>query len=256
MNSEKTLLQRYYSIVPWEHLINTILGHEDELPYVDILFFYKNENGVLIPSHYNTFHSVFELREYIRCRPPYSIHLGQRTLEPVNVKERRTMYRSDLVFDYDISPRGNICNCSEKQMCPLCWKNIVIPDIQKLIRCLVEKGFKKIFAVFSGRRGVHVWVVGKEVRMYREQARETLINNIASSCGVNLDRGASSLTHAIKIPYSIHHDTLQASLPFDPFDDKWKDIWPQISLDVFNVNIDENFLIHHFPIKFVEIDKN
>lgn len=258
MSDHLYLLKKYYSLVPWCSLIETILWSESELPYTNIITWSKKQdtNDTMI-VHYNCFHSVNELVSFVNIYPPVSFHLGARMVMPVSNTEHKILYRSDFVLDYDIEKEDGVCGCDNKSICSVCWATVAIPNVQKIVKYLLSHGFTRVFTVFSGRRGIHIWIVDRGVRMLTDEARKTIVSTVMNATGVKLDTKASDLSHSIKLPYSLHADSLQASLPFNPFDNAWSSNYPQFNLETMNVKggVHKDFLIQQFPIKFIEIDE-
>lgn len=82
----------------------------------------------------------------------------------------------ELVFDIDMSDYDSIRSCcTGKKVCPLCWTWMstaahVIHDLMA-----VDFGFRFIVPVFSGRRGIHIWVLDDEARALTDEERNAIV---------------------------------------------------------------------------------
>ena len=124
-------------------------------------------------KRYQSFKSLDEFKKRIEFLNPIKIDIGGvYNKEPRNYKKEEIICKErELVFDIDINNYDEVRKCCQKNdICSICWKYIVC-GAKILERILTEDfGFKKIFYVFSGRRGIHCWVCDK---------RACVLNNIA-----------------------------------------------------------------------------
>ena len=159
----------------------------------------------------------------------------------------------ELVFDCDLSDYDNIrekhCACSgKKTCCDSCW--VLAYVAMKCIEYVIhsECGYSDYFVVFSGRRGAHFWVHDKNACKLSAKTRSALIKRITSVADApdsspirkeftkivtenvplewleacpdvtlffpRLDVDVTTkMEHLIKIPFSIHPDTSNISIP-------------------------------------------
>ena len=93
--------------------------------------------------------------------------------------------RRELVFDIDLDcPRWNAirkdmaCGCAEKTKvcCDLCWRLVAgaVTILQQSLRA--NFGFTEFMPCFSGRRGVHLWVLDEACLDLPWQAREAIVS--------------------------------------------------------------------------------
>ena len=86
--------------------------------------------------------------------------------------------RRELVFDIDLSEYKDVRYCcgDKKQCCTKCWTLAVIA-VKFLEKFLREKFlFKKLVWLFSGRRGVHCWVMDEEAGCLTRELREAIVS--------------------------------------------------------------------------------
>ncbi|KAH8920133.1 prim-pol domain-containing protein, partial [Atractiella rhizophila] len=85
----------------------------------------------------------------------------------------------ELVFDIDMTDYDDIRTCcSDKRICRRCWKFIAcgVKVIDRILR--EDFGFQHLLYVYSGRRGIHLWVSDAEAMALSDDARRALVNYI------------------------------------------------------------------------------
>ena len=66
--------------------------------------------------------------------------------------------------------------CSGKKVCTKCWK-LLITAVEIIERALAEDfGFEQLMFVFSGGRGLHIWVNDKRARELKDSVRKGLVD--------------------------------------------------------------------------------
>ena len=152
------------------------------------------EIGVVIKGSWwrnRRFSDAEELRRFMTTMRPERLDLGPIHPKNVtNIKEShsRLALRRFLVFDVDMEDRGSKhpkgyirnCGCKDtKSVCSNgCWfymRTAVKTLTYLLRRCL---GAKHILPVYSGRRGVHVWVVDDTFVEYTEDDRRGVVERM------------------------------------------------------------------------------
>ncbi len=91
--------------------------------------------------------------------------------------------KGPFVLDIDISEfdRSGICDCDRRVVCDVCW-NTFAPSIRNVTEYFLKDvfGFKGVFAVFSGGRGIHYWVLDERVISLGPDGRTVLFDCIAT----------------------------------------------------------------------------
>lgn len=66
--------------------------------------------------------------------------------------------------------------CSGKKVCTKCWK-LLITAVEIIEAALAEDfGFEQLMFVFSGGRGLHIWVNDKGARELKDSVRKGLVD--------------------------------------------------------------------------------
>ncbi|KAG5479573.1 hypothetical protein CUR178_03334 [Leishmania enriettii] len=130
-------------------------------------------------TRFRSYRSAEELRaELVRSFPEkidvgavYNIRPNQKQgLANVFPVER------EFVLDIDMSDYDNVRSCcSGKSICPYCWAwvSCAAHVLHTVLRD--DFGFKYILPVFSGRRGIHLWVCDRRARRMTNDERAALV---------------------------------------------------------------------------------
>lgn len=215
------------------------------------------ENAVIIPRYtiepdggtimgkWQPFHTCEQLVAFGREKLPDSFQLGG-VFDTLPTDEIRADHKlgvrsakSPLVLDIDIDvyDRENICECGkEKKMCNTCYHHFLKPAQRVLEYLLITRfGFEKVFFVFSGKKGMHTWVLDERVWSWTKAQRKTFLDSIAYDAhsvandsfimgDIFRDRNLTTdypkfdsavttdPTHLKKLPLMMHQDTLFISI--------------------------------------------
>ena len=181
---------------------------------LDMIFIetkYKSEE-IIYKTPY-VFNNTHELRRYCLYNNPNPISID---VGPIYFKWKK-IYHAPLVFDFDIDAYNHIrmCKCNKgKTVCNDCWKEIMIPAMKELDDKLINiYQFKSVQMFFSGRRGIHVWVLDKRVWSYSDKQRAAIRKSIQLLLDTEItDRPHN---HLVKLPLSLHPVTKRRSRPID-----------------------------------------
>ncbi len=107
----------------------------------------------------------------------------------------------EFVLDVDMEP-------------PINWSSVAktVRIIDHLLRR--EYGFSNFIFVFSGKKGIHCWILDQRAIELDEESRKLIADRLIFK-GVDLDRDASfQIKHLLKLPFVIHPETGSVCLPF------------------------------------------
>lgn len=129
-------------------------------------------------TRFRSYGSTTELRaELVRSFPEkvdigavYDAKPNQRRISAIQPVER------ELVFDIDMSDYDNCRSCcSGKSICGLCWQWMACAAEVLQYLLYEDFGFRYILPVFSGRRGIHLWVCDARARIMGDDERAALV---------------------------------------------------------------------------------
>lgn len=92
-------------------------------------------------------------------------------------RERGDSALGEMIIDVDmdITRRRQYCVCAcgaEPRVCQTCWTALMLPAQRVLERVTRHYfGFKRMFTVFSGRRGFHIWLMDHRVLAWTASER-------------------------------------------------------------------------------------
>mmetsp|Transcript_33697 Transcript_33697/g.77765 ORF Transcript_33697/g.77765 Transcript_33697/m.77765 type:complete len:408 (+) Transcript_33697:620-1843(+) len=144
-------------------------------------FTVQTEMGEEIYLRYQSFGSALELRDAVVKRRPIKIDIGGAYNHPPKDRKAYTAAafrptERELVFDIDLTDYDDVRTCcSEANICHKCWI-LMACAIEVIDACLKEDfGFKQLHWFYSGRRGVHCWVVDDVARELTDEARGAIV---------------------------------------------------------------------------------
>ncbi|EAX88441.1 DNA primase, eukaryotic-type, small subunit, putative family protein [Trichomonas vaginalis G3] len=174
---DEELLRKYYSDkFPLEDIKQWIsYGGNEPLENRECGFFFDDEK-------FMRWQTVDVLRRLALANPPQRMEIGPVYTHPIAIRQQQSPgeFRpksKELIFDLDADDFKDIkCCCGDSEICEKCW-----PYMHCAIDCLTtilrtNFGFKKIFPVFSGRRGIHIWVCDKKARELSAAVRDKIVH--------------------------------------------------------------------------------
>lgn len=130
-------------------------------------------------TRFRSYSSAAELRAELVKSFPEKIDVGAvYNIRPSQKQSIASVYpvERELVFDIDMSDYDNVRSCcSGKSICQYCWAWMSCAAMT--LRYLLQEdfGFSHILPVFSGRRGVHLWVCDQRARAMTDDERSALV---------------------------------------------------------------------------------
>lgn len=198
------LLKKYYSqYYPNKLIINWVTKNDiNKLKNREFCFTLENNKYI----RYQSFKSLDEFKKRISFLNPIKIDIGGiYNQEPRKYIEHKNdieliCEEKELIFDIDLTDYDEVRKCCQKNdVCSKCWK-FIISGAKILERILTEDfGFKQIFFVFSGRRGIHCWVCDKRACLLNKNARTAIEKYIYYE---RLNFNISDINKAIKRNFS------------------------------------------------------
>ncbi|KAI5149534.1 DNA primase small subunit [Enteropsectra breve] len=190
---------------------------------------------------YQSFNSHSEFSAAVGKVHPTKIDIGAiHDKIPMKLNGAKAVAK-ELVFDIDLTDYPRTC-CEGKKICTECYEKIkcAVKILDYSLRN--EFGFRNIGFVFSGRRGVHCWVldyknmdatVRTEIfkfyqyivdKSYSVDQYNEIMQSFAGSAKdmikdwfIRIDKQVTtSLNHLIKAPFSVHPETGNIAIPLDP----------------------------------------
>lgn len=125
-----------------------------------------------------SFDSSDELSAYILKKVPLKMDLGAIYDIKPETGAGMTAVSKELVFDVDLTDYKRTC-CEGKTMCNECLK--LIKCAAHIMNYVLTKcfGYKKILYVFSGGRGMHIWVCDEGAVKLSTRERRGIVDCIS-----------------------------------------------------------------------------
>lgn len=123
-------------------------------------------------------------------------------------KQVRPIQR-EFIFDFDMNDYDDVRTCcTGKTTCVHCWKfMLVAKDV--ITQTLTEDfSFTKFMFVFSGGRGLHIWVCDEEARKMPDSVRKSIVDYLEVVTGN--DKAASLLADNV---FPAHTKVFKAADP-------------------------------------------
>jgi DNA primase small subunit len=139
-------------------------------------------------TRFRSYTSEQELRaELVKCYPEkidvgavYNVRPSQKANTTIVPLER------ELIFDIDMSDYDKVRSCCKgKAICKHCWTwmSCAVNILADILRD--DFGFKYLLPVFSGRRGIHLWVCDRRARQLPDDERRAIVGYMSVIRGDN-----------------------------------------------------------------------
>lgn len=105
----------------------------------------------------------------------------------------------DMDMDSDFHNRSKMCACGiARKVCDTCWA-VFMDSALQVLNCILDFfEFKARFAVFSGRRGFHIWILDERCFFWNQQQRASFIDAIQRPVkGSALDRAVRAILNPL-----------------------------------------------------------
>ncbi len=211
------LMPLYYKhLFPAETMMKWLAyGNDSKRPSADNGFMQRREFCFTLEgdvfARYQSFKNSEDLRKALRQKVPTKIDLGPVfNVDPT----KRAAYSGatgagtvfapverELVMDIDMTDYDDVRTCcSAANICNKCWPlmTVAIKVIDAGLRA--DFGFKHLLWVYSGRRGIHVWVCDKRARHLTNEARAA----VAEYFSVYKGTDASGTTKRVNLTVPLH----------------------------------------------------
>ncbi|KAJ6558524.1 hypothetical protein DFH09DRAFT_532977 [Mycena vulgaris] len=179
--SPEVMLAFYRRLYPFKSIFHW-LNHE---PTPDDLFT-KREIAFNLPGdviiRYNSFNDYDEFKKQVVKLNPTRFEIGPvYTSRPRDRKTARpgafNPTQRELVFDIDMTDYDPVRTCcSDADICKRCWA-FIAAAVRVLDTALREQfGYQHLLWVYSGRRGIHLWISDKEAMALTDEQRKAIVN--------------------------------------------------------------------------------
>ena len=110
----------------------------------------------------------------------------------------------ELVFDIDMTDYDPVRTCcSNADICKKCWV-FIAAAVQVLDSAIRDEfGYQKLLWVYSGRRGIHLWISDKEAMELSDQQRKVLVSWLTIIYGGKESSKKLNLHYGGKLPPSL-----------------------------------------------------
>ncbi|PSR80618.1 hypothetical protein PHLCEN_2v6687 [Hermanssonia centrifuga] len=174
------MLAFYRRLYPFKSVFNW-LNHE----HTPTKLFTQREFAFTLQGdvylRYQSFLSVEELKKQVCTMNPTRFEIGP--MYSARPRDRKTVRPGsftpllrELVFDIDMTDYDSIRTCcSDAAICNRCWAfiSIAVRVLDQGIRD--QFGYKHLLWVYSGRRGIHLWISDKEAMALTDEQRKALV---------------------------------------------------------------------------------
>ncbi|KAF9225870.1 prim-pol domain-containing protein [Gyrodon lividus] len=179
--SPEVMLQFYRMLYPFKSIFNW-LNHE----HVPTKLFTHREFAFTLQGdvylRYHSFNTAEDLKKQVLALNPTRFEIGPvYSAKPRDKKTVRpaafTPQKRELVFDIDMTDYDGVRTCCfAADICSRCW-GFIAAAVKVLHASLVDQfGFRHLLWVYSGRRGIHLWISDPEAMDLTDDQRKAIVN--------------------------------------------------------------------------------
>ncbi|GAA5899473.1 hypothetical protein JCM6882_009127 [Rhodosporidiobolus microsporus] len=182
--SNPMVMRTYYSrLFPFKQLFLWLnQAHAPTKQWTHREFAFTLQNDAYL--RYQSFNTSDDLRaEIIRLNPSrFEIgpeYSGRPNARKALMKSAFRPLTRELVFDIDMTDYDSVRTCcKDKAMCRRCWKfiTVAVKVLDELLR--QDFGFQHLLWVYSGRRGIHLWISDPLAMELTDDQRSAIVRYI------------------------------------------------------------------------------
>ncbi|GAA5824304.1 hypothetical protein JCM11251_001603 [Rhodosporidiobolus azoricus] len=182
--SNPMVMRTYYSrLFPFKQLFLWLnQAHAPTKQWTHREFAFTLQNDAYL--RYQSFNTAEDLRaEIIRLNPSrFEIgpeYSGRPNARKALMKSAFRPLTRELVFDIDMTDYDSVRTCcKDKAMCRRCWKfiTVAVKVLDELLR--QDFGFSHLLWVYSGRRGIHLWISDPSAMDLTDDQRSAIVRYI------------------------------------------------------------------------------
>ncbi|KIK21278.1 hypothetical protein PISMIDRAFT_681508 [Pisolithus microcarpus 441] len=179
--SPEVMLQFYKRLYPFQSIFTWLnQEHTPTKLFTHREFAFTLQGDVYL--RYNSFNTAEDLKKQVCALNPTRFEIGPMySAKPRDKKSVRpaafTPQRRELVFDIDMTDYDGVRTCcSAADICSRCW-GFIAAAVKVLQSTLTEQfGFRHLLWVYSGRRGIHLWISDPAALDLTDDQRRALVS--------------------------------------------------------------------------------
>ncbi|GAA6002382.1 hypothetical protein JCM10207_001091 [Rhodosporidiobolus poonsookiae] len=202
--SNPMVMRTYYArLFPFKPLFTWLnQGHAPTKQWTHREFAFTLQNDAYL--RYQSFSTADDLKNEILRLNPSRFEIGPEYSGRPNARKAlmKSAFRPltrELVFDIDMTDYDSIRTCcKDKQMCRRCWKfiTVAVKVLDELLRN--DFGFQHLLWVYSGRRGIHLWISDPSAMLLTDDQRSAIVRYI------DIVKGYTQMDKRIQLVRPLH----------------------------------------------------
>lgn len=179
-SSAEVMLMYYRRLYPFKSIFGW-LNHG----HAPTRLFTHREWAFTLPGdvylRYNSFSTAEDLKKQVCQLNPSRFEIGP--VYSARPRDKKTVragafqpLQRELVFDIDMTDYDPIRTCcSDADICKRCWQ-FITAAVRVLDHGIRDQfGYKHLLWVYSGRRGIHLWISDEEAMALTDQERKAIV---------------------------------------------------------------------------------